>query len=323
MNRPQPGLLTSYHAVRKDKLTVEMFANSVDIWDHFIDSGAFSAASLGVSIDIEDYIAFARDVAPYVSRIATFDVIGDHEATARNTERMMEFDDLRPKLMPVFHLGSPPAAMTRAMIQARECFGRLAIGRMVPLVKNEPELHRGSAYVHHRAKEFGGIKLHAFGVVYPGIFLRYPWESADSTTWLTPRRHGKIHAIINNRWRSLSIAAAAHKHPLLCSRLGVPSTAIAGLYGPRAKWNFWPGTFMQLRALAEMEDMAARPDGSHGVIYSAAGENALGHQEINRARMRVMFSAAYAREDFPAEGWDWIVTTGPRASAKKQAAAPA
>ena len=50
----------------------------------FLDSGAYSAWSKGVTIDIDEYISFIKKNIKYITVYANLDVIGDPEATYRN-----------------------------------------------------------------------------------------------------------------------------------------------------------------------------------------------------------------------------------------------
>lgn len=76
----------------------------------FVDSGAFSAFTCGVIIDIDDYIDFLKRNEKYIATYATLDVIGDYKGTARNTE-YMESKGLHP--LPTFHAGSPYEELER------------------------------------------------------------------------------------------------------------------------------------------------------------------------------------------------------------------
>jgi len=57
--------------------------------DIFLDSGAFSAYTQKAVIKLDDYIAFIKKYAKYITVYANLDVIGDAEATLKN-QKLME-----------------------------------------------------------------------------------------------------------------------------------------------------------------------------------------------------------------------------------------
>src|SRR5574340_1162268 len=67
----------------------------------FLDSGAFSAKSQGISINVQEYIKFIKEHEEHIEVYANLDVIGSAEASWRN-QRIMERAGLKP--LPVFHV---------------------------------------------------------------------------------------------------------------------------------------------------------------------------------------------------------------------------
>lgn len=54
----------------------------------FLDSGAFSAMTQGVQVDLDDYISFIKEFGDLLELYAGLDVIGDAEGTWKNQEYM-------------------------------------------------------------------------------------------------------------------------------------------------------------------------------------------------------------------------------------------
>jgi hypothetical protein len=77
-------LLVSYHYHRSTDLADLVAGLGGDV-DLFADSGAYSAATSGATIRLPDYAAWLHQWAPLFTVQAGLDIIGDHEATARNT----------------------------------------------------------------------------------------------------------------------------------------------------------------------------------------------------------------------------------------------
>jgi hypothetical protein len=94
-----PKILLSYHYIKNTDFLDKLYPFFPDI---FLDSGAFSAMSQGVHIDIVDYIAFVKQNKSKLKVYANLDVIGNAEATLKNQE-IMEKAGLSP--LPCFHYG--------------------------------------------------------------------------------------------------------------------------------------------------------------------------------------------------------------------------
>lgn len=155
-----------------------------DMLSIFADSGAFSAFSLGLRIEIEDYASWLHQYADLFDVYATLDVINDPKQTARNQERLEQMG-LRP--LPAFHVGSPWPVLDD--LAAR--YDYIALGGMVPFSIRQQLL---ASFV---SKAFQIIdnrsRVHGFGVGYSLIAGRFPWHSLDSSTWTTSFRFGTMH----------------------------------------------------------------------------------------------------------------------------------
>src|ERR1044071_8207553 len=84
--QPPYCLLASYHYFKKKgELIKSCLAKGFDV---FMDSGAFSAETKGVPIDIDEYCKFIIDTKVRV--YAGLDVIGDAKKTMKNVKYMEE-----------------------------------------------------------------------------------------------------------------------------------------------------------------------------------------------------------------------------------------
>lgn len=158
--------------------------------DLFIDSGAFSAWSMNVTIDIQKYIDFIKEHERYISVYANLDVIGDAEATLRN-QRLMEEAGLSP--LPCFHVGEDFKYLEYYV----QNYDYIALGGLVG--KREVDLGRKAAWLDKCFSEFicdsAGIpkvKVHGFGLTSLRFMVRYPWYSVDSTSWVVHSRMGTV-----------------------------------------------------------------------------------------------------------------------------------
>lgn len=168
--------------------------NKVDL---FLDSGAFSAWTQNVEINIEDYIQFIKDNEDVISVYANLDVIGDPEGTLRN-QRIMEKAGLKP--VPVYHYGEDLKYLTLYVNE----YEYIAIGGMVGKPNKALQQWLDPLWATHLTDEKGMplCKVHGFGMTSLRLMLRYPWWSVDSTSWVVTGRLGSIYVpqMKNGKW---------------------------------------------------------------------------------------------------------------------------
>ena len=173
---PKTALLSYHYFKNKKSLIVDLLKDRVDI---FVDSGAFSAYSLGKEVDIDQYCEFIHEVG--VKFYAVLDVIGDAEGTYKNLKYMQEVHGLNP--LPVFHMGSKEDDLLRLLD-----YNYIALGGLVmsPNIKNH--CNRCWEII---LKHSSPPKVHAFGVTNIEIMAAYPWASVDSSSYTGCRRFGR------------------------------------------------------------------------------------------------------------------------------------
>lgn len=154
----------------------------------FIDSGAFSAFTQGVKIDLDEYIAFIKQYKDIITVYANLDVIGDAAGTLANQKRM-EKAGLKP--LPCFHYGEPIKYLQYYL--GRHDY--IALGGMVPIDNKDLVVWLDDLYSHYICDEDGmpRVKVHGFGLTSLKLMLRYPWYSVDSTSWVVTGRMGAIY----------------------------------------------------------------------------------------------------------------------------------
>lgn len=167
--------------------------NKVDL---FLDSGAFSAWTQGIKIDIKEYIKFIKKNKELFTVYANLDVIGiggkqPNLLTAEKTlenQRIMEKAGLSP--LPCFHFGEPFSFLQDYVEQ----YDYLALGvagnsgkKLIPWLNN--------CFSKYICGEDGmpKIKIHGFAVTSLEIMIRYPWYSVDSTSWALTGGMGSIY----------------------------------------------------------------------------------------------------------------------------------
>lgn len=186
-----PNILESYHYVGKQRFVDEMRADGAKV---FLDSGAFSAKSLGVDIDIDeycDYIIRNRDILRVedgVYMASVLDGIGDPLKTWRN-QLYMESKGAMP--LPCFHFGEDE----RYLEWYVDKYPYITIGGMVRTSAKDVMQWLDRIWNKYLVDGSGRAKLkvHAFGVTTVDLMDRYPWHSVDSSSWIQATAFGSIY----------------------------------------------------------------------------------------------------------------------------------
>lgn len=155
----------------------------------FLDSGAYSAWSQGIEIDIYKYIDFIKEHKQYIDVYANLDVIGNEQATWKN-QKIMEGAGLEP--LPVFHVEDNIKYLHKCVNEYDHfCLGGMAKGfttsqRMV-------FLDMCFGIICDTSDRMPKSKIHGFGMTSLKLMFRYPWYSVDSTSWVLTSRMGSIY----------------------------------------------------------------------------------------------------------------------------------
>jgi len=170
----------------------------------FIDSGAFSVAHNGKTVDIDAYIAYIND-RPDIPIFVELDEIPFpvlnsttakqcSEGSWKNYLYMKERVKHPGYLLPLYHFGEPKDGLRR--ILNTEVNGKLPEyigigGRHGVSTKLQNE------YFHEifsiiQASDNPDVKVHAFGMTVLRLLEKFPFYSADSTTWLQLGINGNI-----------------------------------------------------------------------------------------------------------------------------------
>lgn len=154
----------------------------------FLDSGAFSAMTKKVHIDLDEYIEFIKKHEKYISVYANLDVIDDPDATWKN-QKKMEAAGLHP--LPTFHYGEDEKWLLRYL----DRYEYIALGGMVPISTRELSVWLDHLFATRICGRDGmpKVKVHGFGMTSLKLMLRFPWYSVDSTSWVMTGRMGGIY----------------------------------------------------------------------------------------------------------------------------------
>ena len=177
-------LLESYF--KKDKGLDRMIGTHRNI-SLFLDSGAYSAFTQNIEIDIDEYIQYIKDNKDCISQYAVLDVIGDAQGTLEN-QLYMEERGLSP--IPCFHYGDDEMYLREYLKKNNY----IALGGMVKRPKNQLEYWLDEIWGKYLTNADGTAKLriHGFGMTSVSLMKRYPWYSVDSTSWVLTGRFGAV-----------------------------------------------------------------------------------------------------------------------------------
>jgi len=184
-----PHILESWHYVGKQSFVDHMRNNKAQI---FLDSGAFSAWTLGVTLSIADYCDYItrnRDILRSEDgavMASVMDGIGDPLQTYRN-QLEMEARGVTP--LPCFHFGEDERYLDFYV----ENYDYITIGGMVG--KSVGALNTWLDRVWPRMVDGSGrprIKVHAFGITSVSVMKDYPWYSCDSSSWIQAAAFGSV-----------------------------------------------------------------------------------------------------------------------------------
>lgn len=159
----------------------------------FVDSGAYSAWTRGVDIDIDAYIEFLLANKKHITHYANLDVI-DHRDPIRAAEQSlknlayMRSKGLKP--IPCFHHGEPFHYLDHMVGES----DFIALGGAAHLATNDRARWMDECFHKHICDKAGipRTRVHGFGMTNFRLFVRYPWYSVDSTRWLLQAAYGCV-----------------------------------------------------------------------------------------------------------------------------------
>lgn len=169
-----------------------------------MDSGAFSAWSSGITINIDDYIAYLKENMPsFYSAVCLDTIPGESGSMARVTQRMLEesanksFENyLKMRkagldVIPVFHQGEDFAHLERLVDERVPYIG------ISPYMRAKPDsMMAWFDECFTRITDKDGVplvKTHGFGVTSNRATRRYPWFTLDSTSWIMQAAYGSVY----------------------------------------------------------------------------------------------------------------------------------
>lgn len=191
-----------------DRKAITNFIQLMDNNKLFIDSGAYSAWSKGKPINVDDYIKFINE---NIDKFTLFASVDNIPGELRRTPTLQEKKDSpvlswenylymreqvkdKDKLLPVFHIGEDFKHLQN-MLDATfsgQHIPYIGLGGTVGLACTVKEDWYKQCFKIIQQSSNPNVKVHAFGMTNLEILENYPFESADSTTWLMAAINGEL-----------------------------------------------------------------------------------------------------------------------------------
>lgn len=185
-----PHILESYHYIGKQRYVDDIRRNNDTV---FLDSGAFSAYTLGIELSVAEYCDYIQrnlDIVKVEDNVliaSVLDGIGDPLQTYRN-QLEMEERGVRP--LPCFHAGEDE----RYLEWYVKNYEYITLGGMVGSSTKQLCIWLDRMWDRYLTDGSGNarIKVHGFGITSTPIMERYPWHSCDSSSWIQSTAFGVI-----------------------------------------------------------------------------------------------------------------------------------
>lgn len=193
--------------------------------DLFLDSGAFSAWTKGMVINIDEYAEFVLANRDAFTVVANLDVIPGKPGeppTGADIERAAEagwenWEYLCQKLAPAgikplhtYHWREDPKWLRRLIDHSDYLgIGGIALPGMTSAVRQT--FLDGIMPLLTDAKGWPIRKFHGFGLTSIPLMLRYPWYSCDSTSWVLASRFGTCYLPLNGKYLKVAFSDQSPK----------------------------------------------------------------------------------------------------------------
>ena len=164
----------------------------------FVDSGAFSAYSRGIEIDIDEYIDWINKWHPNLERYCCWDTIPTDDITPdvsapRTWENYLYMRSKLTdphKLVYCFHYGEDVSYLIQALESGIDYVALGGVAR-----KGKKQRYEFFNSLIPIFEEYHHVHVHAFGMTAIDILNNFPYiNSSDSSSWLYPPKFLRIHS---------------------------------------------------------------------------------------------------------------------------------
>lgn len=182
--------------------------NKSDESNLFVDSGAYTAYTKGININVDDYIDYLNSITENLTIFAQLDTIPGRYGVAKTLQDRAEapkysWDNYLymrkklkepDKLIPIFHQGEDFKWLENMLNWVDEKgnhINYIGVSPAFDLPGLEEFLDLSFDVIKH--SDNPNVKTHAFGMTRLDILEKYPYTSADSTSWKLTAAMGSIY----------------------------------------------------------------------------------------------------------------------------------
>ena len=190
----------------------------------FIDSGAYTAYTKGISISVDDYIDYLNSISEKCEIFAQLDTIPGQMGRPKTLAERLSAPKLSwenylymrsrlkepKKLIPIFHQGEDYKwlwNMLEWVDENNEHIPYIGISPAVDVPGLEYFLTKSFSIISMSSNPT--VKTHAFGMTQLKMLELYPYTSADSTSWKLSAAMGSIYT----PWGTIYVSKVKAKDP--------------------------------------------------------------------------------------------------------------
>lgn len=187
-------ILDSYHYIHKQKMVDRIRSTGRRI---FLDSGAFSAFTQGVTINLQEYCRYILKNRDIFEVASVLDAIGNpdnpqslREAADKTYYNLTMMERFGVEALPCFHYGEPEHVLEYYASN----YEYITLGGMVPISSPQLKIWLDRIWGKYLTNPDGTpkLKVHGFGLTSVPLMARYPWYSVDSSSWVQLGGMGNI-----------------------------------------------------------------------------------------------------------------------------------
>lgn len=188
-----PDFLESYYYLN-DKIVRHVKRKDRQI---FLDSGAYSAFTLGASIDLREYCRFINKERSIIEVASNLDMIGaGYEKETYDNLKLMEGmitkNDREKRIVyPVHHLRDSDYWIEKYLGEGYDYIFLGGMAKQPTSVLRHWLDHMWGKYLTN-SDGTPKVRVHGFGLTSDELMLRYPWYSVDSTAWVMASSFGYV-----------------------------------------------------------------------------------------------------------------------------------
>lgn len=185
------------------------YSREVEHRQIFVDSGAFTAHTKGKALDVDEYIQYVNQRAGSYQAIAQVDTIPGEFGKPKTLQQLAEAPELswqnylymrehiidKDCLLPVFHQGENIKHLHRLLEWTDKQGNHISYIGISPandIATKHKDTWFSTVFKIIKDSSNPQVKTHAFGMTSLKVLEKYPFYSADSTSWIMTSANGGI-----------------------------------------------------------------------------------------------------------------------------------